>query len=51
MDDISASVTVEEIPERNPISKLGKSKSEEVDVPGDRSATGTSVETTAYKLK
>lgn len=39
-------VACEEIPERLPISKIGKSKSEEVDVMGDRSTSGTSGECT-----
>ena len=46
IDDVDTEVTSEETSQRNPISKLGKSKSEEVDGPGDRSAMGTSGENT-----
>lgn len=42
IDDVDTEVTSEETSQRNPISKLGKSKSEEVDGPGDRTAMGTS---------
>ena len=44
INDIDADVAAEETPARNPISKLGKSKSEEVDTSGDRSSIGTSGE-------
>ena len=40
IEDVDDVVGVEETPERLPISKIGKSKSEEVDMPGDRSSTG-----------
>ena len=43
MENVS-DVAGEETLERLPISKIGKSKSEEVDVTGDRSSTGTSGE-------
>ena len=43
MENVS-DVAGEEKLERLPISKIGKSKSEEVDVTGDRSSTGTSGE-------
>lgn len=44
MEDVDDVVAAEETPERLPISKIGKSKSEEVhvDTPGDRATTGTS---------
>lgn len=40
IEDVNDIVGAEETPERLPISKIGKSKSEEVDMPGDRSTTG-----------
>lgn len=43
MENVSDVVDDEKL-ERLPISKIGKSKSEEVDVIGDRSSTGTSGE-------
>lgn len=46
IEDVDEVVGVEETPERLPISKIGKSKSEEVDVPSDRSTTGTAGEKT-----
>lgn len=44
IEDVDDVVAAEETPERQPISKIGKSKSEEVDMPGDRSTTGTTGE-------
>ena len=40
IDDVETEISKEEAPGRNPISKLGKSKSEEVDTPSDRSSSG-----------
>ena len=42
IEDVDDGVAAEETPERLSISKIGKSKSEEVDMPGDRTTTGTS---------
>lgn len=39
IEDVSDVVGAEETPERLPISKIGKSKSEEADMPSDRSTT------------
>ena len=46
IEDVDDVAGVEETPERLPISKIGKSKSEEIDMPGDRSTTGTTGEKT-----
>ena len=40
IDDVETEFSKEEAPGRNPISKLGKSKSEEVDTHTDRSSSG-----------
>ena len=40
IDDVETEVSKEEAPGRNPINKLGKSKSEEVDTHTDRSSSG-----------
>ena len=40
IDDVETEISKEEAPGRNPISKLGKSKSEEVDTHTDRSSSG-----------
>ena len=46
IEDVDDVAGVDETPERLPISKIGKSKSEEIDLPGDRSTTGTTGEKT-----
>lgn len=50
MEDVDDVAGVEETPERIPISKIGKSKSEEIDMPGDRSTTGTTGEKTKLDI-
>ena len=40
IDDVETEISKEEAPGRNPIGKLGKSKSEEVDTHTDRSSSG-----------
>ena len=40
IDDVETEISKEEAPGRNPISKLGKSKSEELDTHTDRSSSG-----------
>lgn len=42
IEDVDVEVAAEETPERNPSRKLGKSKSDEIDLTGDRSATVSS---------
>ena len=51
IEDVDDVVAVEETPERLPISKIGKSKSEEIDMPGDRSTTGTTGEETKLNIE
>lgn len=50
MEDVDDVAGVEETPGRIPISKIGKSKSEEIDMPGDRSTTGTTGEKTKLDI-
>ena len=40
IDDVETEISKEEAPGKNPISKLGKSKSEELDTHTDRSSSG-----------
>ena len=50
-EDIDTDLTAEEAPERNSISKLGKSKSEEMDFStGDRSATSSTGKSAAVRV-